>query len=159
MFKILVNGVEHSRYTDTCGCVNVGSAADAKVCLSWAAPFSLQIRPLTDGSEGDFSVTVHDPAGITHHTSEWWGKKKTVQWKPNPPVWLVGTDINSFDLEGKNPVTFFGDKPPGWFRLRGGDAGESMIVRGHVIEVITWCATCGRGPKQLWSCTCADHST
>jgi hypothetical protein len=114
---------------------------------------------LTDGDEGDFAVTVHDPAGMTHHTRKWYGRKQIVQWKPNPRGCLVGTVTNAFGLESKDPVTYWGDKPPGWVRLRGGDAGELMIVRGHVIEVITGCATCGRESKQMWSCTCADRRT
>ncbi len=132
MFKILVDGIEHSRYAQTFrGCITVGSAADAQVRLPWAAPLSLQIRPLTDGDGGDFAVTVHDPEGMTHNTAEWWGKRITVQHYPDPL----------------------------WVRVRGGDSNESMIIRGHVIQVITWCATCGRQPKQLWQCTCADRRT
>jgi hypothetical protein len=58
MFKILVDGVERGRYTDTCGCVNVGSAADAQVRLPWAAAQSLKIYPMHAGDYGDFRVTI-----------------------------------------------------------------------------------------------------
>jgi hypothetical protein len=128
MFKIMIDEKEHSRYTDTCGCVNVGSAADAEVCLSWAAPLSLEIRRMTGVDEGDFAVTVHEPEGITHHTREWFRERK--------------------------PVDVRYDAGPEEFRLRGGTAEESITVRGHRIEVITWCATCGRESTELWECTC-----
>jgi hypothetical protein len=133
MFKILVDGVEDSRYAQTFrGCINVGSAADAQVRLPWAAPLSLEIRPMTGADQGDFAVTVHEPEGITHHTREWFRERKHV-------------DVRYAPAEE--------------FRLQGGCSKESMTVRGHRIEVITWCATCGRESTELWECTCADRRT
>jgi hypothetical protein len=83
----LVDGVEDSRYLDTFGCVNVGSAADAQVCLPGAAAQCLKIYPMHGGDGGDFRVTVHDPEDMTHNTAEWWGKRITVQHYPDP--WWV----------------------------------------------------------------------
>ena len=120
MFKIMVDGIEHSRYSDACVRVNVGSAADAQVRLPWAAEEHLKICPMHTGDYGDFRVTIHDPEGMTHKTTEWWGKRKTVQWYPDPR----------------------------WVRVRG---GESMTIRGHVIQVISWCGRCG---KMHYDCTC-----
>jgi hypothetical protein len=122
MFKILVNGVEHRRYIDTCGCVNVGSGGNAQVRLAWAAAECLKIYPMRGGDYGDFRVTVHDPEGVTHHTTEWWGRRKIVQRDPDPR----------------------------WIRVNG---GESLNVRGHVIQLISWCGRCGKSHQE---CTCGN---
>jgi hypothetical protein len=119
MFKILVNGVEHGRYTDTCGCVNVGSGGNAQVRLSWAAAECLTICPMRDGDYGDFRVTVHDPEGATHHTTEWCGWRKAVTVRHDP------------------------DRR--WIRVSG---GESLTVRGHVIRLISWCGRCGKAHQE-----------
>jgi hypothetical protein len=126
MFKILVNGVEHGRYTDTCGCVTVGSAENADVYLPSAATEHIKIYPLHGSYGGCFKVTVHARDGMTHHTKEWGGVWKTVQWTPDPPYWLKATSR-------MNLVTFHGDKPPGWVLVHGGD---EMIIGKHKIEVI-----------------------
>ncbi len=124
MFKILVNGVEHSRYTDTCGCVNVGSGGNAQVCLPWAAAECLKIYPMLGGDYGDFRVTVHDPEGATHHTTERWGRR--------------------------NAVTVPHGSSRLWIKVCG---GESLTVRGHVIQLISWC---GRCEKAHVDCTCGN---
>ena len=134
MFIIKVDGVEHSRYSGACGCVTVGSAADAQVRLPSAAAEHLKIYPLDGSFGGCFKVTVHARDGMTQHTKEWWGKPKTVQWT---------TDIPK----------------SGWVLVYGGD---SMTVRDHTIQVINYCGTCGRQGKpydQLWQCTCAKRAT
>ena len=46
------SGKEHSRYDDACVRVNVGSAADAQVCLPWAAKEHLKIYPMHAGYYG-----------------------------------------------------------------------------------------------------------
>jgi len=163
MFKILVDGKEHSRYKQTfVGGITVGSAADAKVRLDRGPPLALEIRPLTGGSEGDFAVTVH--VGMTHNTWSSRGVRQYVHYTPTDNKhwmrgWLDWTVTNGFGLPSTKPVTIWGHKPPGWVRLRGGDAQESMTVCGHKIEVITGCATCGRQSSQMWECTCADRRT
>jgi hypothetical protein len=119
MFKIMIDEKEHSRYTDTCGCVNVGSAAGAQVRLPWAAAQSLKIYPMLGADLGDFRVTVHDPEGATHHTTEWWGRRKAVTVRHDPD--------------------------PRWIRVSG---GESLTVRGHVIRLITWCGRCGKSHQE-----------
>ena len=43
MFKIMVDGKEHSRYDDKWVWIDVGSAKDAEVRLSWAAEEHLKI--------------------------------------------------------------------------------------------------------------------
>ena len=133
MFKIMVDGKEHSRYADTCGCVNVGSAADAQVRLQSAAEEHLKIYPMHGSYGGCFKVTVHAADGMTQHTKEWWGARKTVQWTTDPLGWLVGTDIDTFGLPGRNPVFIHGQERPGWVLVHGGD---SMTVKGHEIQVI-----------------------
>ena len=50
MFKITVDGVEHSRYDDEWVWINVGSAAGAEVRLPWAAGEHLKIYPMDDKS-------------------------------------------------------------------------------------------------------------
>jgi hypothetical protein len=122
MFKILVNGVEHGRYTDTCGCVSIGSGGNAQVRLTWAATECLKIYPMLGGDYGDFRVTVHDPEGATHYTTEWW-----VEWK------IVQRDRDSRRI-----------------RVRG---GESLTIRGHVIQLISWCGRCGKSHQE---CTCGN---
>jgi hypothetical protein len=158
MFKIMVDGKEHTRYDDACVRVDVGSAADAQVRLPSAAPEHLTIYPLKDsygGSYGGcFKVTLHAPDGMTHKTFNF--RKQTVQWTTDPPGWLVGTDINSLGREGNNPVFIRGHEPPGWVLVYGGD---SMTVRGHVIQVINFCKTCGKEGNDLWQCTCAARRT
>jgi hypothetical protein len=157
MFKILVDGLFIKSYPQTFrGCITVGSAADAHVRLDRGAPLSLEIRPLTGGSEGDFAVTVHDRAGMTHNTWTFDGRKQFVHYKPHPQGWLEWTTTNGFGLKSKDPVTIWAKN---WFRLRGGDAQESMTVCGHKIEVITGCWTCGRMSSQMWACTCAGRRT
>jgi hypothetical protein len=96
---------------------------------------------------------------MTHHTRTWSGKRENVHYKPNPRGWLEWTATNDFGLESKDPVQIWGQQPPGWVRLRGGDSGESMTVCGHKIEVITGCWTCGRESTQMWACTCAGRRT
>jgi hypothetical protein len=168
MFKILVDGMFCRSYPQTFrGCITVGSAADAHVRLDRDAPLCLQIRPLTGGDEGDFAVTVHDPAGMTHNTWSSSGIRPHRQYvhykKSDPRGWLGGwldwTTTNAYGLKTDALVTIWGDKPPGWVRLRGGDAQESMTFCGHKIEVITGCWTCGRESSQMWACTCADRRT
>jgi hypothetical protein len=133
MFKILVDGIEHSRYKQTFrGCITVGSGADAQVRLDRGAPLSLEIRPMTGSDKGCFAVTVHEPEGITHHTREWWRERKHVDVRYDPAQ---------------------------EFRLRGGDSQESMTVCGYKIEVITGCATCGKESTEMWDCTCGDRRT
>ena len=112
-----------------CVRVNVGSAADAQVRLPWAAPEHMKIYPLHGSHGGNFTVSIHDPAGMTHKTTEWWGKPKTVQHYPDPPwkVYMYGRD--------------------------------SMTIRGHVIQVINFCGTCGKEGKELWQCTCGTRRT
>jgi hypothetical protein len=158
MFKILVDGIEHSHYKQTfVGGITVGSAADAQVRLDRGAPLALEIRPLTGECEGDFAVTVH--VDMTHNTWSCSGgrfRRLHVHYKPNPPGWLKWTATNCYGLASDYPVTIWGD---GWFRLRGGDAEASMTVCGHKIEVITGCATCGKEASEMWACTCADRRT
>jgi hypothetical protein len=122
MFKILVNGVEHGRYTDTCGCITVGSGGNAQVRLSWAAAECLKIYPMRGGDYGDFRVTIHDPEGATHHTTEWRGKWKIEQCDPDPR----------------------------WIRVSDGD---SLTVRGHVIQLFSWCGMCDKSHQE---CTCGN---
>ncbi len=121
---ILVDGVEHSRYTDTCGCVNVGSGGNAQVRLSWAAAECLKIYPMRGGDYGDFRVTVHDPEGMTHEPTGWWVNMKIIRLHYYP------------DLE--------------WVRVSDGD---SLIVRGHVMQMISWCGRCGKSHQE---CTCGN---
>ena len=156
MFKILVDGRTHGSYTNATVCVTVGSAADADVRLASAAAEHLKIYPLHDSYGGCFKVTVHARDGMTQHTKEWWGARKTVQWTTDPPGWLVGTDINAFGLPGRNPVFIHGQERPGWVLVYGGD---SMTIRGHEIQLINWCGTCGRHDKDLCQCTCAKRAT
>ena len=129
MFKILVDGNFHSCYAPVVVRVNVGSAANAQVCLPWAAEEHLKIYPMRGSHGGNFTVSIHDPAGMTLKTTEWWGKPKTEQHYPDPP-WKVYVN-----------------------------GGDSMTIRGHVIQVINFCGTCGLQGKQLWKCTCAEHAT
>ena len=69
MFKILVDGLFIKSYPQTFrGCITVGSAADAHVRLDRGAPLSLEIRPLTGGSEGDFTVSEDDGLIPIAHT-------------------------------------------------------------------------------------------
>ncbi len=57
MFKILVDGVEHSRYDEKeWNYITVGSAAVATVRLPWADKKLLDIHPM---SGGDFLVEIH----------------------------------------------------------------------------------------------------
>ena len=159
MFKIMVDGVEHSCYSGACGCVTVGSAADAQVRLPSAAAEHLKIYPLDSSYGGGFKVTLHARDGMTLHTKEWTGQKKTVQGTTDPPGWLVGTDINFWGGKNYSPVFIRGHEPPGWVLVYGGD---SMTVRDHTIQVINYCGTCGRQGKpydQLWQCTCAKRAT
>ena len=153
MFKIMVDGVEHSCYSGACGCVTVGSAADAQVRLPSAAAEHLKIYPMHGSYGGCFKVTLHARDGMTQHTKHWTGKKQTVKWTTDPPGWLVP------DCDTENIITVHGLERPGWVLVYGGD---SMTVRDHTIQVINYCGTCGRQGKpydQLWQCTCAKRAT
>ena len=142
MFKIMVDGKEHTRYDDACVRVNVGSAADAQVRLPSAAPEHLKIYPLHDSYGGCFKVTVHAPEGMTHHTKHWTGRKQTVQWTPD----LVGTDINRWGGFGNKNVFLHGHERPGWVLVHGGDF---MTIKAHTIQVINYCGTCGKQGNAL----------
>ncbi len=165
MFKILVDGVEHSSYTNKTVCVTVGSAADANVRLPLAAAEHIKIYPLHDSYGGCFKVTVHARDGMTQETKELRKTKdgratmtKTVQWKPDPPNWLQATSLNIFGNETKSAGAVFihGHEKPGWVLVYGGD---SMTIRDREIQVINWCGTCKRQGKDLWQCTCAARAT
>ena len=157
MFKIMVDGIEHSRHSPTCAVVTVGSAADAQVRLHSAAAEHLKIYPLHGSYGGCFKVTLHAPDGMTHETSNF--RRQTVQWTTDPPGCLVGTNINCWGGKDYSPVFIKGHEPPGWVLVYGGD---SMTVSGHVIQVINYCGTCGRKGTphdELWACTCAERAT
>jgi hypothetical protein len=124
MFKIIVDNIEKGLCSDNCGAVTVGSAADAHVRLPRAAAQSLTIYPMHGGDYGDFRVTVHDPEGATHHTTERWGRRNAVTVRHGPSRL--------------------------WIRVCG---GESLTVRGHVIQLISWC---GRCDKAHVDCTCGN---
>ena len=123
MFKIIVDNIERGCYSDNCGAVTVGSAADARVRLTCAAEKHLTIYPMHGGDYGDLRVFVHAPEGMTLKTTEWWGKPKTQDVYPDPT---------------------------GWVRVRNTD---KMIIRTHVIQVISWCGRCG---KMHYDCTCGN---
>ena len=105
MFMIKVDGVEHSRYSSTCAAVTVGSAADAQVRLPSAAAEHLKIYPM---HYRDFLVSIHDPAGMTHTTTTWFGETKTEQRFPDR-TWKV--------------------------HVRDGDP---MVIRGHEIRAMKY---------------------
>ncbi len=133
MFKILVDGMPSCQFSDTFrGCVTVGSAADVLVHLDRGAPLSLEIRPLTGGEKDKIAVTVHEPEGVTHHTREWFRERKPVD------VWYA---------------------PAEEFRLDRGNADDSITVRGHRIQVINGCWTCGKEADEMWECTCWHRRT
>ena len=159
MFKIMVDGIEHSRHSPTCAVVTVGSAADAQVRLHSAAAEHLKIYPLHDSYGGCFKVTVHAREGMTHKFRTIAGERQTVQWTTDHGDWLVGTDINRGGGMGDKKVFLHGHERPGWVLVHGGD---SMTVMGHEIQVINYCGTCGRKGMpydQLWQCTCAERAT
>lgn len=106
MFKIIVDGVEHSRYDDEWVWINVGSAEGAEVHLPWAAKEHLKIYPM---HYRDFLVSIHDPAGMTHTTTTWFGETKTEQ-RYADPTW-------------KNHKVYVRD-------------GDPMIIRGHEIRAM-----------------------
>ena len=154
MFKILVDGRTHGSYNKATVCVTVGSAADADVKLPSAAAEHIKIYPLDGSYGGCFEVTVHAPDGMTQHTKHWTGRKQTIQWTADPPNWLVPTDIGVV----KNSMFIKGPKP-GCVLVHGGD---KMTIRGHEIQVINYCGTCGRKGTphdELWTCTCAERAT
>ncbi len=103
MFKIMVDGKEHSRYDDEWVWINVGSAAGAEVRLPWAAGEHLKIYPMRGRG---FLVSIHDPAGMTHTTTTWFGETKISQRFPDR-TWKV--------------------------HVRDGDP---MIIRGHEIRAM-----------------------
>ena len=140
MFKIMVDGIEHSRHSPTCKVVTVGSAADAQVRLPSAAAEHLKIYPLDDSFGGCFKVTLHARDGMTQHTKHWTGRRQTVEWTPDPPNWLVGTDINLLVREDKKTVFIHGHERPGWVLVFGGDV---MTIRGRNIQVINYRGTSG----------------
>ena len=129
MFKIIVDNIERGCYSDNCGAVTVGSAADAQVRLPSAAAEHLKIYPLDASFGGCFKVTLHARDGMTHHTKHWTGKRQTVKWTTDPPGWLVP------DCDIENIITVHGLERPGWVLLYEGD---SMTVRDHVIQVIRY---------------------
>ena len=152
MFKIMVDGKEHTRYDDACVRVNVGSAAAAQVRLPSAAPEHLKIYPL-DGSHKDcFKVTVHAPEGMTHKFRTIAGERQTVQWTPDHGNWLVA-DLDWCPVRGGQTVCIHGERP-GWVMVHPGD---SMIVMGHEIQVINYCGTCGKQGDSYWECTCHEQ--
>jgi hypothetical protein len=62
MFKILVDGVEHSRYDAMeWNYITIGSAADATVRLPWASEHALDIYSM---SGRDFTVEIHGDNSI-----------------------------------------------------------------------------------------------
>ena len=85
MFIIEVEGIENSRHSPTCGPITVGSAANAQVRLPSAAEEHLKIYPM---HYRDFLVSIHDPAGMTHTTTTWFGETKTEQ-RYAVPTWKV----------------------------------------------------------------------
>ena len=98
MFKIIVDGIEDSRYYDTCGVVKVGSSAAAQVDLPLAAEKHMTIRPGLRGDYGDFWVIVHAAEGMTLKTTEWWGKPKTVQHYADPG-WIRVRNFDKMIIE------------------------------------------------------------
>jgi hypothetical protein len=126
MFKIIVDNIEKGVYSDNCGAVTVGSAADADVCLPSAAAEHIKIYPLHGSFGGCFKVTVHARDGMTHYTKKC-GKWHIVQWKPNPPYWLAA------NCETQNLLTIHGREKPGWVLV---DSGDSLLIGDHKIQVI-----------------------
>ncbi len=102
------------------------------VRLDRGAPLSLEMRPLTGGQKDFIEVTVREPEGITHHTREWFGERQPVDVRYAP---------------GKE------------FCLHRGNYDDSITVRGHRIQMIHGCWTCGRESDEVWECTCASRRT
>ena len=76
MFKIMVDGIEHSRYDNEQVWIDVGSAEDAEVWLPWAQEQHLKIYPCW---RQNFLVSVHASDGMVYKT----------KWRyPNHP-WKV----------------------------------------------------------------------
>jgi hypothetical protein len=72
MFKILVDGVEHSRYdAKEWNYITVGGATDATVRLPWADQKLIDIHPM---SHGDFLVEIHGDNSIV--VPKIWSKKR-----------------------------------------------------------------------------------
>ena len=106
MFKIIVDGVEHSRYDDEWVWINVGSAAGAEVHLPWAAKEHLKIYPMFGK---DFKVSIHDPEGMKHTTTTSFGETKEYNRYP--------------DDNFKGSLVWVRD-------------GDPMIIRGHEIRAM-----------------------
>jgi hypothetical protein len=67
MFKILVDGVEHSRYDENeWNYITVGSGQDATVRLPWADGKLVDIHPMPVGPRniGNFFVEIHTAHGM-----------------------------------------------------------------------------------------------
>ena len=87
MFKILVDGVEHSRYDAMeWNYITIGSAADATVRLPWASEHALDIHPMSDG---DFLVEIHGDNSIV--VPKIWSKKRVRRVRD--PNWRDGRKV------------------------------------------------------------------
>ncbi len=87
MFKILVDGVEHSRYdVKEWNYITVGSAADATVRLPWADQKLIDIHP---NSGRDFTVEIHGDNRIVVPNA-WSG---VMQERVRDPTWTDGRRV------------------------------------------------------------------
>ena len=136
MFKILVDGVEHSRYDENeWGYITVGSGADATLRLPWADMKLVDIHPCPTGPRniGDFLVEIHTAHGMLVRK------------------WLT----EELQMRFRDPKCAAGG------RVHVGD-GWPMTIMGHTIQAIrihnphpfgSGCWRCG----QTYECTCG-HS-
>jgi hypothetical protein len=87
MFKILVDGVEHSRYDAMeWNYITIGSAADATVRLPWASEHALDIYSM---SGRDFTVEIHGDNSIVV-PNIWSG---VMQERVRDPTWTDGRKV------------------------------------------------------------------
>jgi hypothetical protein len=86
-FKILVDGVEHSRYdAKEWNYITVGSATDATVRLPWADQKLIDIHPMSDR---DFLVEIHGDNSIV--VPKIWSKKRVRRVRD--PNWRDGRKV------------------------------------------------------------------